>query len=143
MTTLAIDCEFNDFNGDLISLALVAASGQEFYEVLECKNPAPWVSEHVMPFLEKEPITRSELQTNLQHFLKQFVEIEIIADWPDDIRYFCQTLITGPGCAISHPPIRFVLDRTLSSDGSSVPHNALHDARAIAIQHQDKIWRQQ
>jgi hypothetical protein len=34
--------------------------------------------------------------------------------------------------AISHPPITFILDRTLSSGDSKVPHNALHDARAIA-----------
>ncbi len=33
-----IDCEFNEFGGDLISMALVADDGQEFYEVLELEN---------------------------------------------------------------------------------------------------------
>lgn len=140
MTRLYIDTEFNGFGGELISVGLVAETGQEFYEVLSCANPDPWVAEHVIPFLGQEPITRAELQERLQHFLFQFVRVEIIADWPDDIKYFCETLITEPGCAINHPPISFVLDRTLSSDGSQVPHNALHDARAIAEEHQTKLW---
>jgi len=34
-----IDTEFNEFQGALISMALVAADGEEFYEVLACENP--------------------------------------------------------------------------------------------------------
>jgi hypothetical protein len=132
MIKIFIDTEFNEFQGDLISMALVTESGYEFYEVLECKNPGPWVTEHVMPILEKEPVTKEVFVEKLQYFLSHYDSISIIADWPDDIRYFCESLITGPGMAISHPPITFILDRTLSSGDSKVPHNALHDARAIA-----------
>ena len=138
MTKVYIDTEFNEFKGDLISLALVAETGEEFYEVLECKNPGPWVAEHVMPILEKDPIDRDLFQTKLQHFLFSFKDITIVADWPDDIKYFCESLITGPGEAMNHPPITFVLDRKLSSGDSKVPHNALHDARAIADSH--SLW---
>lgn len=127
--------------GELISLALVSELGQEFYQVLDCANPEPWVAEHVIPVLEKDSVTRSELQTLLQNFLFQFDDITIIADWPDDIKYFCEALITGPGVALNHPPIRFVLDRTLSSEDSKVPHNALHDARAIADQHMTEQFK--
>lgn len=137
MTTLYIDTEFNGFGGQLISLALVSATGEEFYEVLECREiPHPWVAEHVVPFLEKSPVSHSVFQSKLQQFLYNFRSLEIIADWPDDIKYFCEALIVSPGVAINHPPISFVLDRNLSSEASAVPHNALHDARAIAAQHQ-------
>lgn len=131
MTKLFLDTEFNGFGGELISIGLVTEAGQEFYAVLQCDQPEPWVAEHVMPFLGQAPITRSELQAQLQRFLFQFVRCDIIVDWPDDIRYFCELLITGPGNAIKHPPITFTLDRRLSSDGSEVMHNALSDARAI------------
>lgn len=140
MTNLYLDTEFNGFGGGLISMALVSETGQEFYEVLECAEPVAWVAEHVMPFLEREPISRDEFQSRLQRFLFGFVRAEIVADWPDDIKYFCESLITAPGCAIGHPPLTFVLDRALSSDGSRVPHNALHDARAIAEAHMSKRW---
>lgn len=141
MKTIYIDTEFNGFGGQLISLALVSESGEEFYEVLECNEvPHPWVAEHVVPFLEKEPVDRGTFQNKLQHFLYGYRKIKIVADWPDDIKYFCESLIVSPGVAISHPPIEFVLDRTLSSGESRVPHNALHDARAIADQHMSKDY---
>jgi len=132
MTKIYIDTEFNGFQGELISMALVSVNGYEFYEVLECKDPTPWVAEHVIPYLEKEPVTMDVFQSKLMLFLDYHKQITIVADWPDDIKYFCESLITGPGVAINHPPITFVLDRTLSSEDSKVPHNALHDARAIA-----------
>jgi len=135
MNTLYIDTEFNGFNGQLISMALVSEHGEEFYEVLQCKDPVTWVAQHVMPFLEKDAITFNMFQSKLQQFLYTYKEIKIVADWPDDIKYFCESLIVSPGEAINHPPITFVLDRALSSNDSKVPHNALHDARAIADQH--------
>lgn len=134
MTEIYIDTEFNGFNGELISMALVSTNANEFYEVLACDNPTPWVAEHVIPFLEKEPVTKEVFQTKLMWFLHLHKQITIVADWPDDIKYFCESLITGPGMCMYHPPISFVLDRTLSSEHSKVPHNALHDARAIADQ---------
>ena len=135
MTNLYIDTEFNEFQGELISMALVTGTGFEFYEVLECPNPGPWVKENVIPILGKEPISKAEFQDKLFNFLMHFESINIIADWADDIRYFCESLIFGPGISPNHPPISFVLDRTLSSESSAVLHNALYDARAIAEQH--------
>ena len=71
-----IDCEFNEFGGDLISMALVAEDGREFYDVLECKNPGPWVAKNVMPFLK--------FQKYLFKFLNELVSIHLIANWPED-----------------------------------------------------------
>lgn len=49
---LYIDCEFNGFGGQLISMALVAEDGTEFYEVVPLlEEVTPWVAEHVMPVL--------------------------------------------------------------------------------------------
>jgi len=140
MTKIYIDTEFNGFQGELISMALVSVNGHEFYEVLECKDPTPWVAEHVMPYLEKEPVTMDVFQTKLMLFLHYHKQVTIVADWPDDIKYFCESLITGPGVAMNHPPISFELDRTLSSEDSKVPHNALHDARAIADNDLSQQW---
>lgn len=132
-----IDTEFNEFQGELISMALVAESGQEFYEVLPCENPGPWVAENVMPILFKAPISKEALQLRLQHWLAQFPEVHLIADWPEDIQHFCQALITGPGMRINTPPLTMEIRRDLDAV-SELPHNALADARAIrdlAVQH--------
>jgi hypothetical protein len=42
-----LDCEFNGYKGDLISLALVIDDNNYFYEVLGCPNPVPWVAENL------------------------------------------------------------------------------------------------
>ena len=44
-----IDCEWNGSGGELISMALTAADGREFYRALECPNPEPWVARNVIP----------------------------------------------------------------------------------------------
>lgn len=127
---LFIDCEFNGFGGELISMALVAEDGQEFYEVLECKNPVPWVEENVMPILGKEPVSIEQLQYRLANFLLKFDEIHVIADWPEDLMWFCRTVIVGPGQRMGLPPL--TLELIPVNAPSELPHNALADARGIA-----------
>jgi hypothetical protein len=131
-----IDCEFDGFNGALLSMALVG--DDEWYEVLQ-HGPIndPWVAVNVVPFLNKSPISLTDFQQSLYSFLAKHQEVEIVADWPDDIKYFCMSLITAPGMAINTPKIHFVLDRTLTSEQSKVPHNALEDARAIKVSQQN------
>lgn len=131
MANIYIDCEFNGFGGELISMALVAEDGEEFYEVLTCKDYiTPWVAQHVMPILNKEAVSLSVFQTKLQQFLHHYTAVHIIADWPDDIKYFCQALITGPGTRINTPALTMEIAR-IETD-SKLPHNALEDARANA-----------
>lgn len=125
-----IDTEFNEFQGALISMALVAETGHEFYEVLPCENPGPWVAENVMPILHKEPVHQQVFQLRLQHWLSQFPTVHLIADWPEDIQHFCQALITGPGMRLDTPPLTMEIRRDLDAV-SKLPHNALADARAI------------
>lgn len=124
-----IDCEWNSYGGQLISLALVAEDGRTFYEVLDCDKPDPWVAENVMPKLGKQSITLEKLQEQLSIFLGQFDSVHIIADWPEDIMWFCRVLITGAGTRLDTPPLTMEILRcdTVSTN----PHNALADATAL------------
>ena len=135
-----IDCEFNEFGGDLISMALVAEDGQEFYEVLNLENDekyGSWVFTNVVPWLNKDPITKELFRQKLWAFINRWNDVHIIADWPDDIRYFCASLITGPGMVINTPlKLTMQIDRELSTESSAILHNALEDARAIK-----RSWR--
>jgi len=128
---LFIDCEFDGGGGDLISLALVAEDGREFYEVLPCHGPTPWVAKNVMPILGKEPISLLDLQSRLHVFLAQFDAVEIVADHPADIHYFCEALILDTmGTWIPTPPLTLRIEPHVNYE-SAIPHNALEDARAI------------
>lgn len=131
---LFLDTEFNGWGGDLISLALVPEDPEqpEFYRELDCRQCLdPWVKANVVPLLDRTPVTHSEFQLALSRYLWQFDTIEIVADWPDDIRYFCESVITGPGERINLPnPIKFTLDLGIVYY-SERPHHALYDARAI------------
>ena len=130
-----VDTEFNDFRGALISMALVAEDGSEWYEALPCDNPRPWVAQNVMPIIGKQPLNDAlGLATSLQKFLAQFDRVHIVADWPEDIAHFCAALIVGPGQCINTPPLTFEIDRNLpdTSTHSLIPHNALEDARALS-----------
>ena len=126
---LFLDCEFNEFQRDLISMALVSEDGREWYEVVPCENPGSWVAEHVMPILGKQPVSIPEMQSSLQRWLSQFLTVHIIADWPEDISHFCRALIVGPGMRINTPPLTLEVLR-IDAD-SAIPHNALSDARGI------------
>ena len=61
--------------------------------------------ENVMPVIDAPTISRQEFVLSLGKFLWQFEKLDIIADWPDDISYFCRSLITGPGGRIDTPPL--------------------------------------
>lgn len=127
-----IDVEFNEFGGELISMALVSGD-DTFYEVLHCENPKPWVKEHVIPVLGKTPISKELFQMRLAKFLSGFQTIHLIADWPDDIKYFCEALITSPGERLNTPLLTMEIRRDIDSSKSFTPHNALSDADAIQI----------
>jgi hypothetical protein len=130
-----LDTEFNGFGGSLISMALVPENDSlpEFYKELEMREQLhPWVRENVVPHLFLAPCSRGDFQNALGNYLWNCrEETIIIADWPDDIRYFCESLITGPGmCMNLINNIKFELDFGIDYE-SAVPHNALHDARGI------------
>ena len=127
---LWIDCEFNSYKGQLMSLALAGEGDVQFYVVLPLpKVIDPWVQRNVVPILCAEQTDYSDAQLALQDFLSQFDNVHIIADWPEDIAHFCNFLITGPGERIDTPPLTMEVVRIDAP--SHVPHNALWDAIGI------------
>ena len=137
---LWIDTEFNEYRGELISIALVDEAGREFYEVLPppLAGYGPWVAQHVVPILNKAAISRPELQAKLHAFLAAYkLPVHLIADWPEDIEFFLHLLIVGPGERIG--PDRWTMevrrDLPETSSTSAVPHNALEDAKALRVGH--------
>lgn len=133
-----LDSEFNGWGGELISLALVSENGKEFYEVIPCASPNPWVRDNVIPYLKKEPIDKTALQGKLSDYLNSFEMLKIMASWPDDFRLLMQMLIIGDGKRIKTPELQMVLlnpTRKGAEIMSKSTHNALEDARLLKIAH--------
>lgn len=127
-----IDCEFNGFAGELLSMALVADSGEEFYEVIEHNfwEMNDWVKQNVIPILNKEPIPAGRAWNRLWKYLSHFSDVVIIADHPADIKYFCEFIQNDRGGYMPCPNLEFKLVKGVNYS-SDIPHNALEDARAI------------
>jgi hypothetical protein len=129
-----LDCEFNGFDGPLISIALVpeAEDHAEFYAVLPCHRPQRWVEEHVMPHLGAVPHSRADVVAALTAYLIGDPAPVLIADWPEDIAH-AAALLAFRGRR-SLPQVRFDLINLPGFDTASMsrrPHNALADARAL------------
>lgn len=137
-----LDTEYNGWGGALLSLALVSEDGEELYLTLDHEVALePWVERHVLPYLDTVPeglkaprMNRADAARTLAHFLAGDQEPVIIADWPEDIAQFAMLVVTGPGMIAEIPGLtfRFVpLSGFSTAATSKVPHNALHDARAL------------
>lgn len=135
-----LDCEFTSLDEfcELISLALVVPDGPEFYVEVndnwvrnDCSN---FVQEIVLPQLALEQHGRPMViaRQELQLWLRQFDELEIISDapswdWPLLVR------LAGPSGlprGISAGTIAYS-DQLLMSE-ILFPHHALEDAKLIA-----------
>jgi hypothetical protein len=137
-----LDCEYNGFGGALLSLALVPEDGgEEFYVVLPFAGEAhPWVARHVLPYLhqvppalrfEADPVTAA---FEVAAFLRHDPEAEVVADWPEDLALLCRLLMPRDGEVAEMPGLALRWVRTpgfSTAANSRVPHNALHDARAL------------
>jgi hypothetical protein len=138
-----LDTEFNGFGGALLSVALVPADGsEEFYVTIAYDGKFDrWVERHVVPFLDMVPeplqsprLPRRAAAEALAAWLAHDEAPEIIADWPEDLAQLSMLLVTGPGQMVTVPPLtlRFEpMDNFSTAANSVVPHNALHDARAL------------
>lgn len=138
------DFEFNSYKGEVMSVGLVKENGEALYNVFPPPQ-APindWVARNVSPYLISGTpegirifcLSVEEFQQVLQVYLrKEEDEIRIITDWPDDVKYFSELLITGPGKMVNIPGIVFEVKRVnaysyaRTLDGA-VQHHALWDA---------------
>jgi hypothetical protein len=113
----------------------------------------PWVEQNVVPYLDTVPQTLVSPRLSLEDAARELsgwlrheqeaqmfsshgspIELEILADWPEDISQICSLLTIGPGLAVDVPPLTFrlvMLPGFSTAANSQVPHNALHDARAL------------
>jgi hypothetical protein len=129
---LFLDTEFNGFGGALVSMALVSEDGREWYEVVELDEPVnQWVAEHVVPLLDKKPVSKSEMRQSLHQFLRQFRNPLVVADWHADFVHFFDAF-HGRNYTES---LDYSCRTELLSGPSDIrperPHNALSDARAL------------
>ncbi|MGN6058187.1 MAG: hypothetical protein ACTHOI_06345 [Sphingomicrobium sp.] len=137
-----LDTEYNGIGGALLSLALVPDNGDELYLTFQTDEPiVGWVQRHVVPYLDTVPeqlscprLSRRDAAHALERYLRHDEEPLIVADWPEDVAQFCSLLVTGPGDMIElrHLNFRLVpMSNFSTAANSKVPHNALHDARAL------------
>lgn len=156
MKRFYLDTEFSNFNGWLLSLALVADDGSGLYlvrndaeiEMYDRAQPMnEWVIENVMPYIFDIPdgyeIERAPL-ADWGDLISDFLypqagateRVQIIADWPEDFRYLIDLLLTGPGESVvmgrqtDFSCIRHVSIYPTDLEGA-VQHNSLWDALAI------------
>lgn len=142
-----LDCEFNGFGGELISLALVPESEWRpvlYLVITDVTAPLDsWVCRNVIMVLDDVPegvsILRVDRQTaarTLGAYLRaDDSQTVIVADWPDDIALFCKLMLTGPGEMVAtHQRTQFELVRVNSYPtevAGAVRHNAVWDAMAL------------
>jgi hypothetical protein len=139
-----LDCEFDGYGGELISMGIVREDGYAFYGILNGEIKDEWVRENVVPKLLKIPFNDiavksilgsvEHFQGKLEEYFKGATGIQIIADWPDDFKYFCDALITGPGTMIDIPGVAMVVARVdpyPTDVEGAIQHNAYWDALAL------------
>jgi hypothetical protein len=137
-----LDTEYNGWGGALLSLALVPDDSEELYLTIEHDAAfEPWVARNVVPYLDMVPdslllprMSRDDAARTIAHYLAGDADPLIIADWPEDIAQLSMLLVTGPGAMTDVPALRFefrALCGFSTAANSKVPHNALHDARAL------------
>jgi hypothetical protein len=100
-----------------------------------------WVERNVVPYLDSVSETlmsprmsRADAARTVAQYLAGDPDPLIVADWPEDIALFNALLVTGPGVMAEVPRLRFEfmpLSGFSTAANSRVPHNALHDARAL------------
>jgi hypothetical protein len=137
-----LDTEYNGWGGALLSLALVPDDGEDLYLTLDWDGALePWVERHVVPFLDMVPdslvsprMSRADAARTIAHYLAGDPDPLIVADWPEDIALLNALLVTGPGVMAEVPGLKFQFVPLIgfsTAANSKVPHNALHDARAL------------
>ena len=143
MHRLFLDCEFTQLSSaaKLISLALVAEDGREFYVELQdtwqAGDCSDFVKEIVLPQLwgGNYSLPTLEARKALLGFLTSFNnEVEIVTDAPQfDWKLFCDLVYEAgrwPRNVRNFPTDATKIAPT--HEGAELPHHALLDARIIA-----------
>jgi len=125
-----------------MALALVREDAASLYLLYEVEGPLEaWVERNIAPKLLSLPadvpvhrVDQVQGARAIAAFLAGDHDPKVIADWPDDIRLFCQALMLGPGSSVLFEHIAFEILRVepypTDLDGA-VEHNAWWDALAL------------
>lgn len=128
-----VDTEFNEFQGELISIGIVAEDGRWFYhEAVRRESDKSWVAVHVIPLLDGRRSSREAMQADLRHFLDGDPYPEFIADWPTDLAFLADLLTLPGGERLGPESITFSLVSHVSAVPTT-PHHALSDALALKV----------
>jgi hypothetical protein len=147
-----LDCEFTQLNqkSELISLALVSESGEEFYveltDTYSVEDCSDFVIQNVLPQLDPLRYGQSlvEARASLRRFLSGFhEELEVCSDAPQwDWGFFCDLACVDhqpwPVQVVSQPTNLTSLFNQVNAEAleqvqlSDLPHHALLDARMLA-----------
>lgn len=143
-----LDTEFDGMGGPLLSMGLVREDGLALYATLRLERPiqSQWVKDNVMKvmydipshgidykLIDCKPYTLAVSLGNLLMMDPDNLP-NIVADWPDDIKYFCEALIVGPGQMVDTGPVSFLIQRVDAYPTDlpgAVRHNAYWDAMAL------------
>ncbi len=144
------DCEFDGLGGPLLSLAIFNEQNEFVYFINADREPKdPWVKANL-----PDPLNYAGLitlgcighsvlyneETDLYQLHKELTTFfagcipNIIVDWPDDVKYISELLITGPGTMIDIPGITFEVKRVNpypTDIPGAIQHNALWDAYVL------------
>lgn len=140
-----LDTEFNGPNGVLISLGVIREDGYPLYlvnkdimhntEILD-----PWIVKNVYSKLlngvvEAIVVPLDEFHKHLyQYLFLDHTVLEFIVDWPDDLKYLSDCMITSPGKMIDIDRFKLKVIRVDSYPndlGYLLQHNAIDDAIAL------------
>jgi hypothetical protein len=135
-----VDTEFTDFiDCDLISIALVADDGREFYAErtdFDRKACSAFVCEAVLPQLGRYPermFSRSSLRSELHNWLRQFGRGTFCMDFHGDWDLLVDALDGVPegweALLVWDQADKVRLESYFQQFGGR--HHALHDARAL------------
>lgn len=133
-----LDCEFDGHTGPLMSMAMVAEDGREFYEVLNHDPVDSWVKLNVSTHLNKPAISDRQFRDKFIEFLLQFDKPNICVDWYVDLHYFFRWF-GGKTYPDSFAYACTTEIQLIDQLQSALPHNALEDARALCRQWPNKV----
>jgi len=138
-----LDCEFDGFEGKLLTMGIASDDGRGLYLIYDTVAIDPWVQKNVCPIiydLPEDPKIKfignasARGAAAIAEFMEHDYQINIITDWPDDIKYFCQSIITGPGQMIGLPSFSMHVvrvDAYPTDLTGAIQHNAMWDALAL------------
>ena len=137
---LYLDTEFDGHGGTLISLAIAANDGTQWYGIFDAACHDEWVAENVAPKLYAMKPTISGdhalLRFSLGEYLKAREGCAIWADWPADFEHLMHAMCGSHyGESFMIPCTMQLIVTPVGEPKPETPHNALSDAIALRDWH--------